>query len=453
MRDMTTGNEGRALLSFSMPLMLSGFFQQLYSIVDSIVVGRSDGPAALASISASMATLFLVTSVVMGFTAATAVLVSQLYGARKQEELRRSVTTGFIFIMAGGFALMVVGTAAAGPILRLLGTPESVYVNAKAYLTISFLAIPCVVIYNILGNILRGMGDSKTPLYAVMLAATLNIGLDIYFVTRLHMGVRGVAYATAISQLISGLIELVYVTKNVPLLRFKASEIVFDKALFKQIVRLAVPTTVQQGLMSMGFLAVQSLVNSFGELTMAAYGAAMRVDGLTSMAIMNLGQAMSFFSGQNVGARQFDRVKKGYRSALLIAAVFCFFTALLVRSYGGYLMLLFVKAEETAVVEMGSRFIRIMCYFYFIFAFMSISSGLLRGAGDVVYPMTTTVLSLIIRIVAAIYLIKTPLGALGLILAMPIGWGFAGLTNNFRLARGKWKEKAVVVPASVLIEE
>jgi Na+-driven multidrug efflux pump len=185
---------------------------------------------------------------------------------------------------------------------------------------------------------------------------------------------------------------------------------------------------------------------------MAAYGAAMRVDGLTSMAIMNLGQAMSFFSGQNVGARQFDRVKKGYRSAYFIAAVFCVFTALLVRSYGGYLMLLFVKAEETAVIEMGTRFIRIMCYFYFIFAFMSISSGLLRGAGDVVYPMTTTVLSLIIRIVAAIYLIKTPLGALGLILAMPIGWGLAGLANNLRFATGKWKEKSAVVP-SVLIEE
>ena len=445
---MTVGSEGKALLSFSMPLMLSGFFQQLYSIVDSIVVGRAEGPAALAAISASMSTLFFITSIIMGFTAATAVMVSQLYGARKQDELRKSVTTGLIVIMGGGIVLMAVGSLAAGPILRLLGTPENVYVNAKAYLTISFLAIPCVVIYNILGNILRGIGDSRTPLYAVMIATVINVVLDIYFVTELGLGVQGVAYATAIAQLISGLIELVYVWRNIPLLRFKLSEIVFDKEIFKRIVKIAIPSTVQQGILSLGFLTVQSLVNSFGDLTMAAYGAAMRVDGLTSMAIMNLGQAMSFFSGQNVGAGEFDRVKKGYRSALVIAGVFCIFTALLVRGFGGYLMLLFVKAEEVVVIEQGTRFIRIMCYFYFVFAFMSISSGLLRGAGDVVFTMFTTMLSLSIRVLAAVFLIKTSVGALGLVLAMPIGWGLAGVANNIRLAGGKWKAKALTLSTS-----
>ncbi len=442
---MTKGSEWKSILAFSMPLMLSGLFQQLYSIVDSIVVGRAEGPAALAAISASFPALFLVTSVIIGFTTATAVLVSQLYGAKRYDDLRRAVTTGFIVVMSGGIALMAIGTSVAGPLLRLLDTPEEVFVNAHAYLMISFMAIPCVVIYNILGNILRGMGDSKTPLYAVMLATVLNIMLDIYFVTNLGMGVRGVAYATAISQLTSGVIELVYVMKHVPELRFKASEIKFDKVLFKQMVKLAVPSTVQMAAMSAGFLAVQGLVNTFGANTMAAYGAAMRVDGITSMAIMNLGQAMSFFAGQNVGAGEFNRVKTGYKSALVIALVFCLITALLVSQFGGLLMLLFVQESEVEVITLGSSFIRIMCYFYFIFAPMSISSGLLRGAGDVVFSMVTTVASLAIRYVAASFLIGTfSTGAIGLIYAMPIGWGVAGIANNIRFARGKWKTKAVV---------
>lgn len=444
MRNMTEGSEGRQIFLFSLPLMLSGFLQQAYNVVDSMIVGRVNGSSALAAIGASTSIVFLLISLLIGITNGLAVMVSQYFGAKKIDVLRRSVSTAFIFAPFASTAIGVVGALLSDPVLRLLNTPASVYGQARIYLIITFLSVPFVAIYNLAGNILRGVGDSKTPLYAVMISASLNVVLDLWFVAGLGWGVAGAAIATSISQLVSGVIEIVYVFKKMPMLRFSRADMVYDKELMGTMLRIGIPSSVQMSLMSMGFLVVQRMVNSFGDATMAAYTAANRIDGLTSMAIMNLGNAMSVFSGQNVGAGKLDRVKKGYRQAILIAMVFCVFTALLVNRYGDLLMMLFVKAEEAEVIAIGARFISIMCYFYFVFALMNISGGYLRGAGDVVFVMVSTVISLVVRVIVARYFITTPMGADGLVWAMPVGWLATALLNNLRIRSGRWQKSAVV---------
>ncbi len=445
LHDMTEGPEGKLILKFAIPFMLAGFFQQLYSMIDAMVVGQNVGEAAMAAVGASQAPLMLVLSIVMGITTSLAVLVSQSYGAHNIEQLRRAVTTALILASAASLILVVVGSLVAEPLLTLLGTTPDIYDNAIIYLKIMFASTPLVVLYNTLGNILRGIGDSKTPLYAVIIATVTNLVLDILFVVVFEWGVAGAAYATVISQTLASTIEIIYIYKHVPLLRFSMKDVVFDKIIAKKMVKIGGPTALQQSLLSVGFLSVQSLVYSFGTATMAAYIAVNKIDTISTITIVNLGNALSFFSGQNVGARKMDRVVRGYMKSLMIAGAFSAVTALIVLNFGDFFITLFVEAEKTDIIAQGAEFMGILCLFYFLFATYSLSAGILRGAGDAFYVMVMAVINLMIRVVASYTLSAIPeIGANGIIWAIPIGWSFAAIMCNLRLLGTKWQKKGLI---------
>ncbi len=451
MKNMSRGPVFRTLLSFALPLFLGNVFQQLYSLVDAWAVGNfSDSPqTALAAVGASFPILFLIIAVIMGLTQGAAIMISQYFGAEDRERLRRGVSTLLIFLSAASVVMTLFGLMAAEPILRLLRTPDEVLGPATAYLRILSAGMVFMVAYNGFAAILRGVGDSKTPLYFLILASLLNVALDLVFVMALRMGTEGVAWATVISQGISAVLCLVYMRRRIPLLRFSLAEMIFDRKLFATSIRLGLPMAFQQTLVSLGNIAIQGLINPFGTVTIAAFTAATRLDAIATTFIMSVGLSVTTFTGQNVGARKLDRVRQGYLASLALVTAICLLISTLVLSLGSRLIGLFIDgAASEAIIAQGTEYIEVVSYFYLVFGIMFCTNGVLRGAGDVLFPLANTLVALSVRVIAAYVLSAIPgIGYMGLVWAIPIGWVLSTLAAFLRLASGRWKTKSVVETA------
>lgn len=448
MRDMTEGPELKQIVMFALPMLFGAIFQQMYNMVDSIVVGRYVGPNALAAVGTSFPIIFLLISLVMGLTVGSGVIISQYYGARQMDRLRRSVSTALIFQLIGGVLLMGVGIALSRPLLILLRTPPEVIGDAAAYMHIYFGGLLFMFVYNSYAGFLRALGDSRTPLYFLILSTVINILLNVYFVAVLGWGVRGVAWATLIAMAVASMTLAFHVYRRVPALAVASGEWVFDRDIFVQMLRIGIPSGVQQSVASLGFMAVQSLINSFGSATMAANTAAARLDSFALMPIMNLGMALSTFVGQNTGAGKLDRVYRGLKVSYAIMAGISVVMSLLVYFFGPAMLQLFIRAEETEVIFRGLEYLRIVSLFYILFGTMSLFSNALRGAGDAMVPMYTIMVDLGVRVAAAYWLTTQPaVSYRGVWWAIPIGWGVASLIPSARFFSGAWKSKAVVKKA------
>ena len=444
-KDMSHGSEAKLILFFTVPMFVGNVFQQLYNMVDAVVVGRYIGRSALAAVGTSFPVMFLLISFVMGLTMGVSVLISQLFGAQEMEKLKRAVSTTLIFLTACAVVLTFVGLFAGRWLLTLLATPPEVLDMAAAYLNIIFAGIIFTFAYNAFSGILRGLGDSKTPLYFLIIASLLNVVLDILFVTTFKMGVSGAAYATVISQAVASILCAIYVYKRIEILRLKRKDWVFDRDLFKKAVKLGIPASFQQTILSIGFMAVQSLVNRFGDITMAAYTAASRVDSIAMMPIMNFGLAISTFTGQNMGANRLDRVHRGYITTLGMTAIACILATIVIIPFGPYLIGIFVDKGETAVIAQGTEYITVVSYFYILMGLMFVTNGLLRGAGDMIPSLFSTALALGIRVAAAWWLCRIPsIGYRGIWFSIPIGWFFGLGIALIRYYSGSWKKKAIV---------
>jgi len=442
LKDLTHGPEARTIFYFSLPMLIGNVFQQLYNMVDGIVVGRFVGPDAFAAVGTSFPLMFLMLALILGLGMGVSTIISQLYGAGRHDDVRRAISTTYILMAACGVFLTVVGLLTADWLLQnILAVPGEIFPDASAYLRIIYTGMLPMFFYNMLSSVLRALGDSKTPLYFLILATCLNIGLDILFVAAYGWGVPGVAYATVIAQVVSAVACVIYIYIKIPVMRFKPGEFTFDSAIFRQALRLGLPASLQQVVLSLGFIAVQRLVNSFGASTMSAFSASSRIDQLATMPLLNLQMAISSFAAQNIGANKMDRVRRGYHRTLFMAAGLSIAMGILILIFSKQLISIFVPTAEGEVFIQGQSYLHVVAYFYSVFAVMCITVGLLRGAGDALFTTLSTLTSFVARLAIAYVLAYAfSFGPNSIWWSLPPSW-FVGLTIVLlRYNRGRWKE-------------
>jgi len=444
MKDLTQGGETRTIIAFALPMLIGNVFQQFYNMVDSVVVGNFVGTTALAAVGTAFPVIFLMISLVMGLTMGTMVLVSQYFGAKDEARVRATVDTGYITLFWMGLVMSIVGVLTTDALLTLLKVPADVFPEASAYLRIIFSGLLAMFGYNAISAVLRGLGDSKTPLYLLMAASLLNIVLDLLFVVAFGWGVPGVAWATVVSQGASFLGGLIWVNKKNRLVSLDVRHLVFDRQIFKHSLRIGLPSGIQQTMVSLGMMALTRIVNGHGTATIAAFSAASRLDSFASMPAMNLSQAISTFTGQNMGAGKTERVKRGHLSAVIIGGAISIAVGAAVIIFGKPLMGMFTRDAE--VMAIGARYLTIVGATYLLFSTMFINNGVMRGAGDAFIPMINTILALwVVRIPCAIlFSVYLGMGADGIWWSVPAGWLMGATFSTWYYLGGRWKRKAVI---------
>ena len=444
MKDLSYGNEGRLILKFAIPMLLGNVFQQMYNIVDSIVVGKYIGKGALAAVGTSGPIIFLLVSFIIGITMGFSIVVSQFFGARQTENVKKAINTLYVFMFVTSLVVSVGGIMLSGFIFRIIDLDPAIVPDAMVFLNIFLAGLVFLFLYNGTGAILRGLGDSKTPLYFLIGSVVLNIILDLIFVAVFHWGVAGVAVATVISEAFAFMAQVIYLNRYHHIVKFSFRDLTFDHDIFMKSIRIGLPTGFQQTFVAAGMVALYWIVNQFGVDANAAYSAAGRIDTFVSMPAMSFAMALSTFVGQNMGANRPDRVKAGLRATLIMTSLISVAISLVIVIFGRYLMFMFTSDET--VIGIGTRYLRIIGTFYILFSVMFVINGLLRGAGDTLIPMFISLFSLwIIRIPVAWVLSKNPaIGMTGIWWSIPIGW-LSGVILYYAYYRlGYWKKKAVV---------
>jgi putative MATE family efflux protein len=455
MKDMTVGSVGKNILRFAMPMLVGHMFQQLYTFVDQIIVGRFLGKEALASVGASFPVIFTLIALIIGIATGGTIVISQFFGARDFTRVKRAIDT--IFIVMGIFAAIMtaVGLLFAEEIFRLINLPEELMPTATAYFSIYVSGLVVFFGYNGVAAILRGLGDSITPLYFLILSTFINIGLDLLFIVKLGWGIEGAAYATIIAQGTAFMVAVFYLNRTHELIKFNLREFTFDWKIFKQSLRIGLPTGIQQAFVALGMMALMRIVNGFGTNVVAGYTAAGRLDSLAVIPSMVFAQALSTFVGQNMGAGKIDRIRKGLTRTLLMSSAVAIVITTLIIVFKYPLMSLFT--HDQAVIDIGGEYLTIVTSFYLLFTWMFTYGGVMRGAGDTLVPMFLTIFSLwIIRIPAAVFLSQESIalfglnikglgmGAEGIWWSIPSGWGMGLLLSIIYYRTGRWKSKAVV---------
>ena len=444
-KDMTEGAPWKRIAEFAIPMLLGNLAQQLYNTVDSIVVGKYVGDNALAAVGTSMPILNLLLAVFVGVATGAGIVISQHFGAGNREALSRAIGNCISLAAITSVAMMVIGTLVARPLLTLLDTPASVFEWCADYLIIFFLGAAGFTFYNILSGILRGMGDSFSALGFLLIATILNIFLDIWFVAGFDMGVPGVALATVIAQAISAVLCFIKLMHMRSVFDLTKESLRLRKDAAWRIVKLGVPSGITQGIMAVAMLVVQSLTNSMGETIMACNVIIMRVDGFAMMPNMTFGQAMSVYTGQNVGAGRLDRVEKGIRQGGAMAVGVSATITLALLVFGRYLFDLFT--DTPVLMDLAVNMMRILAVGYICIAVTQVLGGVMRGSGDTVTPMWITMLTTIaLRIPVAYglaYLTRCAEYPNGrpeaLFISLLVSWSMGALISWLVFRRGKWK--------------
>lgn len=441
MQDFTKGHIGRQIITFSIPIILGNFFMQFYQIVDSAIVGRFLGKEALAAVGASTPVVFAVVALVIGIGSGASVVISQYFGGKDYEKVRIASDTLHIFLVGAGVIIAIFGYFFSESIFRLMELPESLIPQATIYLQIYLAGIVFMFGFNTVTSILRGIGDSKTPLYFLIISSLLNIILDLLFVIQFGWGVAGAAWATMVASAVAYFIAIWYINRRNSVLRIDLLRLKFDAHIFKICIKYGLPTGIQQSFVAYGAVALMSIVNGFGTNAIAGYTAGMRVDGLAVIPAMNFAMALSSFVGQNVGAGRYDRVIKGLKVTLLYSSITCLVITGVIVLFGEQILGLFT--QDRAVIEIGEEYLVIISSFYLLFSTMFVINGMLRGAGAVVFPMVSTLISLwLVRIPAAMWF-SSIIGESGVWWAVPFGWGVGCLLVFIYYLTGKWKSHSV----------
>jgi putative MATE family efflux protein len=442
MQDLTNGKESKLIFQFAAPMLLGNVFQQLFSVVDSIVVGKFVGKEALAAVGASFPVIFIMVSMIIGLVMGTTVVISQYFGAKDFVKVKRAIDTMYIYCTIAGIITTIIGLIISEPLLRMLGLPEELMPQAVQYLRIYLSGIIIFFGFNGTSAVLRGLGDSKTPLYFLIIATVANIILVLLFVGVFRWGVAGAAYATLIANAIAFGLAIYWLNKTHKIVRIAIRGLHFDRVVFRQSLNIGLPTGLQQTLVAMGALALMGIVNKFGTNVIAGFSVASRLDALAMIPAMSFSQALSTFVGQNIGANKSERIRAGLISTIKMSGIVTIVTTIFIV-FGGHLMMsLFTNDKE--VIRLGDQYLTIVSSFYILFTLMFIYNGVMRGAGDTLIPMFISLLSLwIIRIPMAWFL-SGKIGASGIWWAIPAGW-FVGLALSFTYYKsGRWKKKTVV---------
>ncbi len=442
MKDLTTGTEGGMILRFATPMLLGNLFQQLYNVTDRIIVGQAIGDKALAAVGASYPILFALISFSIGISSGGTIVISQYFGAKDYNNVKKAINTLYIFFFIASIILSATGILMSEKIFMLTRLPEEVIPQAKAY----FITISSGIIiffgFNGTSAILRGLGDSKTPLYFLIIASIFNIILDLIFVIGFKWGVIGAALATIISHLGAFITAIVYLNKTHKLININFLKLKFDRTIFYHSVKIGVPAGLQQTFVAIGMIALYRIVNEFGTEVTSAYSAAGTLNNLAMLPAMSLSQALAAFVGQNMGANKTNRVKAGLKATLFTASLISICITFLIIIFRNPLMHLFTDNPE--VIRIGVEYLVIVGSFYLFFSTMFTFNGVMRGAGDTLVPMFLSLISLwIIRIPLAVFLSRL-IGTDGIWWSAPASW-FTGMLFSFLYyLTGRWKSKVIV---------
>ncbi len=437
--DLTEGTVWKVIVRFGLPLLIGNLLQQLYNFTDSVIVGQFLGKEALAAVSASFYHYYFIISLVIGIGSGTTVVISQLYGAKDYARLQRAFSTFFFFMLVAGLTLSVAGIILAEPIFRMTNTPEEVLPQAVAYFKIYIGGTFLFVAFHSFISILRGMGESIRPMLLIFLTAILNVVLDLLFIAVFHWGIEGAARATVIAQGIGMCVALGYIHNQHPLLSIQKKDMVFDFTLFKEEMRVGIPTSIQQCAIALGLIALLNVVNSFGADTLTAYGAGGKIEAIITQAFLTLSSALAAFCGQNIGARKYERVWQGVRFSIGFCFILCLLTFLTVILFGNEIMRLFTVDE--GVIVIGQEYLVIIFGFMFFHGALNIFNGALRGAGDTFFPMIISLLCLwLIRIPLA-YWFSSLWGRPGIWWAIGASFTIGVALTFFYYKSGLWKRR------------
>lgn len=442
-KDLTVGKPETVLWKFCLPLFGSIIFQQLYNIADSLVAGKFVGENALAAVGNSYEITLIFIAFAFGCNMGCSVVVSKLFGAGDYRNMKTAVYTACIFSGIVCVILMVIGIAGSGMLLNLIRTPEEVFADSKLYLDIYTWGLPFVFFYNIATGIFSALGDSKTPFYFLAVSSLSNIAVDIWFVKAFNMGVAGVAWATFICQGISCILAMTVVFRRLGKIEEneKSKAPLFDRQLFKQIISIAIPSTLQQSFISFGNIMIQSFINGFGAPVMAGYSAAVKLNNLVITSFTTLGNGISNYTAQNLGAKKLLRIRQGFGVGVKLVWMLSIPLFLLYFFGGSILLRLFMDEPTETALQTGITYLKILSPFYFVVSAKLVADGILRGSGMMEKFMTATFTDLILRVALAFFLSKTPLGATGIWCAWPIGWCLAAILSVEFYRHGPWNRE------------
>lgn len=440
---MVTGNPTKALIGFTLPMVCGNLFQQFYNIVNSIIVGNVVGEDALAAVGASTAITMLFVMVAMGTGIGCSVVISQLFGANQLEKMKTAISTAILSILGFSIFLSLIGILVNKSILRLIGTPNNIFPEASAYLKIYFYGFVFLFLYNAFAAIFNALGDSKKPLIFLIFSSLLNIALDLLFVAKLHMGVSGAAWATLISQAVSAALSFIFLIKKLKGIETDYFE-KYDTYMLKRMVTMAIPTIIQQSIVSIGMLLVQSVVNRFGSSFLAGYTAATKIDSIAIVPMVAVGNAASTYVAQNMGAKKPERISQGYRICLAIAAGIGVVIAVILHFTGRGFIGLFMNSSTSAeAINIGAQYLSIVSLFYFVMGLMNVSNGILRGAADMKWFLACSLCNLSVRVLLTYALADVTAGMI-VMWANPIGWIVGLAIAVFRYFQGGWKKKELI---------
>ncbi|MBE6904351.1 MAG: MATE family efflux transporter [Ruminococcaceae bacterium] len=442
-RSMTSGSPSKALLLFAIPLILGNIFQQAYSLADSIIVGNFVGANALAAVGTTASLTFLFIAVATGTGIGSGVLISQLFGAKEFGRMKTTIYTSLISIFAISVILTILGLILCRPILVLMQTPENIMNDAEDYLNIYFLGMVFLFMYNIVNSIFNALGESKKTLFFLIIASILNIFLDLLFVVKFNMGVRGVAIATLISQVLCSLISFLFLLAKLRQFKEFKDFSYFDIQTLSSVAKLAIPSVIQQSTVSIGLILVQSLVNSYGSVVVAGYTAATKIDGVAIMPMVNVGNAMSTFAAQHIGAKKQERIPKGLRTSFIMACSIGLLIAGIVYLSGESLVALFMDSSANVdSIKIGVEYLRVVSISYFIMGLLNVTNGTIRGGGDMKNFMLITFLNHLVRVSFA-YIFSFIFGYSAIWWGLPAGWTVSFIFSYIVYKKGNWLKKSI----------
>ena len=440
---LTEGNITRALIKFSIPMILGNLLQQLYNVADTFIVGHYIGTDALAAVGSSFTIMTFLTSIILGLCMGSGILFSMFYGAKQLDKMKTSFFVSFVGIGIFSIGLEIVCLLAIDLILNFMNIPRDIFTDTHQYLFIIFLGLVFTFIYNYFSSLLRALGNSKIPLIFLALASIINIGLDIYLVAEVEMGVAGAAVATLIAQAFSAIGIMLYVFLSQKELLPQRKHWHFEREIFEKIKAYSLLTCIQQSVMNFGILMIQGLVNSFGLVTMSAFAAAVKIDSFAYMPVQDFGNAFSTYIAQNKGAGLEERIHKGFKVAVVMASIFCIFISALVFIFADKLMLIFIESSKSEIIYQGAQYLRIEGACYLGIGCLFLLYGYYRGVGKPGISVVLTVISLGTRVVLA-YLLAPLFGTLAIWWAIPIGWFLADLIGiMYGLKKERWTNRYI----------
>lgn len=436
---MIEGNPFKLILAFALPMLIGNVLQQLYNMVDSIVVGNYVGKIALAAVGTGFPIIFLMASLFIGIGIGATILISQYIGAGDIDNVRKTSQTIYTAMILSAIPISIIGIIFCEPILLLINTPADVMPMAKQYMVIIFAGMTGSFGYNINAGILQGFGDSKSSLLFLAIATVINIVLDLLFVVVFHWDVPGVAIATIIAQTFSWIFGIIYMKKKYDVLNFQITKFYFDKEIFKKILKLGLPTGIQQALFSVGIMSLQSLVNSYGSDFMAGFNAANKIDTFAFMPIQSFANAVTTFTGQNIGAGRLDRVHQGTVAAIVMSLIICVL-ALIIIPLGPFILQMF--NSDPAVIDAGMIYLSNVMPLFILLSIVFTLNAVIRGAGESIIPMIGSLASIWIGRIPAAYYIAANIGKEYLFYSYGVGWVLWLFISGPYYLSGKWKAKS-----------